>query len=94
MVVGANTWVGVGTTVLGGVEIGFGTIVAAGSLLRTSVPPLCLVAGHPARIIKTFDWLAKAWVALPTDEAARAAALSRHVQGLPSEAAYLDALVC
>jgi acetyltransferase-like isoleucine patch superfamily enzyme len=92
MILGVNTWTGVGTTVLGGVEIGFGSIVAAGSLLRMSLPPLCLAAGHPARIIRIYDWPSKAWVTLPTDEPARETALHRHMQNLPSEAAYLEAL--
>lgn len=94
MVVGAGCWVGVGTTLLGGIDVGFGAIVAAGSLLRSSVPPLCLAAGHPARVIRTYDWLDQVWTTLPTDEAARDSALLRHVERLPSEIDYLKALAC
>ncbi len=93
MTLGTNAWIGVGTTLLGGVEVGFGAIVAAGSLLRTSVPPLCLAAGHPARVIRIFDWIAGSWSTLPADETARAAALAEHIRNLPSEAAYRAALV-
>ncbi len=93
MTLGANAWIGVGTTILGGVEVGFGAIVAAGSLLRTSVPPLCLAAGHPARVIRTFDWTAGSWSTLPNDDDARAAALAQHLRNLPSETAYIAALV-
>lgn len=92
LVLGVNSWIGVGAIIVGGVEVGYGAIVAAGSLLRTSVPPLCLAAGHPARVIKTYDWISKSWSKLPGDECARAAALERHVQNLPGEATYLAAL--
>lgn len=92
MTLGANAWIGVGATLLGGVEVGFGAIVAAGSLLRTSVPPLCLAAGHPARVIRVYDWVAGAWSTLPPDEAARTAALAQHLRNLPTETAYLAAL--
>lgn len=92
MVIGANVWVGVGATLLGGIEVGFGSIVAAGSLVRASVPPLCLVAGSPARVIKVYDWPTRAWIGLPSEPTERDAALGRHVRNLPTEADYLDAL--
>jgi len=92
MVLGANTWIGVGAILLGGIEIGYGSIVAAGSLLRASVPPLCLVAGNPARVVKTYDWLAGIWITLPSEPLEREATMRRHLQNLPTETAYLDAL--
>ncbi|HEY0376097.1 MAG TPA: acyltransferase [Pyrinomonadaceae bacterium] len=45
--------VGTGATVLGGVEIGERAIVGAGSVVTRNVPPGSIVAGNPARIIKT-----------------------------------------
>lgn len=35
-----------------GVEIGDGCIVGAGSVVTRSVPPGCIVAGNPARILR------------------------------------------
>jgi len=40
-------------TVLKGVTIGDGAIVAAGAVVNRDVPPRCLVAGVPAKVKKT-----------------------------------------
>lgn len=47
--------IGMGAVVLNGAVIGMGSIVAAGAVVRegTKIPPYSLVAGLPARIIKT-----------------------------------------
>lgn len=92
MRLGPNTWLGVGTTLVGDVSIGFGSVIAAGSLVRTSLPPLCLAGGQPATVIKVFDWPSQSWVRLPGDEPERAAALERHIATIPSEAAYARVL--
>jgi len=42
-----------GAVVLPEVEIGANSVVAAGAVVRGSVPDHCLVAGDPARVIKT-----------------------------------------
>jgi acetyltransferase-like isoleucine patch superfamily enzyme len=90
MIIGPNTWVGVGSTLLGGLQVGFGSIIAAGTLLRFSVPPLCLVAGNPARVIKVFDWCKKEWVKLPFEEVLHEAALAHHVRSSPSMHEFLS----
>jgi serine O-acetyltransferase len=43
--------IGAGATILGNVEIGVGSKVAAGSVVLESVPPHTTVAGVPARIV-------------------------------------------
>ncbi len=53
--IGAGTWLCSRSTILPGVTIGAGAIVAAGSVVNRDVPPHTLVAGVPARAIKTFD---------------------------------------
>lgn len=47
--IGDGSWIGARTIVLGGVCIGEGSVVAAGSVVIHDVPPHVLVAGVPAR---------------------------------------------
>ena len=92
MRLGPNAWIGVGSTLVGNVQVGFGCVVAAGSLLRTALPPLCLAAGHPARIIKVFNWSLQKWIRLPDDEPLRSDALAHHLATLPAQAHYVSQL--
>jgi acetyltransferase-like isoleucine patch superfamily enzyme len=52
VVIGADVWLGTGVTVLSGVNIGHGSIVAARSLVTRDVPPYAIVAGVPAKVIR------------------------------------------
>ncbi|MEZ4684945.1 MAG: sugar O-acetyltransferase [Bacteroidia bacterium] len=49
-----NAWIGAGATILPGVTIGKNSVVAAGAVVTKDVPDNALVAGVPARLIKTF----------------------------------------
>ena len=51
--IGNHVWIGLRSIILKGVTIGDGAIVAAGSVVTKDIPPHCLVAGIPAKIIKT-----------------------------------------
>ena len=51
VVVESDVWIGYGATVLSGVTLGNGTIVAAGSVVTKSTPAYAIVAGNPARIV-------------------------------------------
>ena|SRR5882762_5774375 len=50
--IGSGVWLGSRSTILPGVTIGDGAIVAAGSVVNEDVPPNTLVAGVPARVVK------------------------------------------
>jgi acetyltransferase-like isoleucine patch superfamily enzyme len=50
-VVQRDVWIGFGATILSGVTIGRGAIVAAGAVVTKDVPPYTIVAGVPARPI-------------------------------------------
>jgi maltose O-acetyltransferase len=45
-------WIGACSTILPGVRIGASSVVAAGSLVASDVPPCKLVGGVPARVLK------------------------------------------
>ncbi len=53
VVIGDRVWIGCRATVLKGVTIGEGAIVAAGSVVTRDVPPQALVGGNPARVLRT-----------------------------------------
>ena len=53
IVIGKNVWIGDKATILGGVHIGDNVIVAANAVVTKDIPDNCVVAGVPARIIKT-----------------------------------------
>jgi len=52
LILGNDVWIGAGATILGGVCVGNGAIVAAGAVVTKSVPPYAVVGGNPARVLK------------------------------------------
>ena len=50
--IGDAVWIGTGATILKGVAIGDGTIVAKASVVTKNVPAFSIVAGNPARVVK------------------------------------------
>jgi len=50
-VIGHNVWIGTGSVVAGNITIGDGVTISAGSIVTRSIPPKCLVAGNPARVV-------------------------------------------
>lgn len=52
IVIGDDVWIGVNVTILSGVKIGQGAIIAAGSVVTKDVEPYSIYGGVPARLIK------------------------------------------
>lgn len=47
-----DVWIGYGATIMSGVHIGQGAVVAARAVVTKDVPPYAIVGGVPARVIK------------------------------------------
>ena len=55
--IGDKVWIATNAMILPGVTIGDGAIVAAGAVVTKDVPPRCMVAGVPAKVIKeNVEW--------------------------------------
>ncbi|MDP6906154.1 MAG: acyltransferase [Candidatus Thalassarchaeaceae archaeon] len=53
--IGDNVWFGRNVMILGGVNIGNGAIIQAGSVVVSDIPDLGIAGGHPAKVFKTRD---------------------------------------
>ncbi len=52
VIIGNDVWIGTRVTILEGVRIGDGVVIAAGALVNKDIPPYAVVGGVPARVIK------------------------------------------
>lgn len=55
IVIEDKVWIGINSTILPGVTIGYGAIVGAQSVVTHDVPPMTIMAGNPARIIRKIE---------------------------------------
>jgi acetyltransferase-like isoleucine patch superfamily enzyme len=53
IVIERNVWIAAGVTIIGGVTVGENSVVAAGSVVTRDVPSNTLVAGNPARVVRS-----------------------------------------
>ena len=53
VVVGDNCWIGRNVSIMKGVTIGENCVIAANSVVTKSIPANCIVAGNPAKVVKT-----------------------------------------
>ena len=52
VVIGNDVWIGTRVIILGGVKVGTGSIIAAGSVVTKSIPAYTIVAGVPAKVVR------------------------------------------
>lgn len=52
IIVDDDVWIGYGATILSGVHIGQGAVIAAGAVVTSDIPPYAIVGGVPAKVIK------------------------------------------
>ncbi|HTI80560.1 MAG TPA: sugar O-acetyltransferase [Acetobacteraceae bacterium] len=55
IIIERNVWIATGATIIGGVTVGENSVVAAGAVVTRDVPPNSLVAGVPARVIRSLQ---------------------------------------
>lgn len=53
--IGAGSWLGAGAVILPGAQLGRNVVVAAGAVVRGEVPDNAVVAGVPAKVIRTYS---------------------------------------
>lgn len=56
VVIKRNAWIGAGATILPGVTVGENAVVTAGAVVNKDVPDNVVVAGVPAKIVKSFEF--------------------------------------
>ena len=53
--IGENVWIGADVSIMPGVTIGEGAVIAACTCVTKDVPPLAIVGGNPFKVIKYRD---------------------------------------
>lgn len=56
-----NVWIGEGAIVQMGVRVGYGSIIGSNAVVTKDVPPMSIVGGVPAKILKRFNDKTQKW---------------------------------
>ena len=60
--IGPNVFMGAHSMITGSISVGFGSIIGAGTIVNQDIPPLSIVVGNPARVIRRYSIAKKEWV--------------------------------
>lgn len=60
-VIGQKCFIGTGVKIMAGVHIGEHSIIGANAVVTHDIPPFCVAAGVPAKVIKRFNFELKQW---------------------------------
>ncbi len=69
-----DSWIGANAVITAGVRIGKHSIIAAGAVVTKDVPPYSIVGGNPAKIIRQYNPMNKAWEKAHLNETLKTAA--------------------
>ena len=50
--IGNDVWIGIGATILSGVNIGDGAVIGASAVITKDIPDYAIVAGNPAKVVR------------------------------------------
>jgi hypothetical protein len=101
LAIGHDVWIGASVCITPRVRrIGHGAVIGAGSVVTRDVPPLAIVAGNPARLLRyrfegatAQSWLASRWWRLePAKALASFPSMSHEVNPAPQPVRWPDAL--
>ena len=56
-----DCWIGIGVCIMPGVTIGKHSIIGANSVVTKNIPPYCVAAGVPAKVVKKFNIKTGKW---------------------------------
>jgi lipopolysaccharide O-acetyltransferase len=56
-----DVWIGEAAVILPGVTVGRGCVIAANAVVTVDVPPMSVVAGVPARVVRSYDPSSRQW---------------------------------
>lgn len=60
--IGVNVFMGANAMIIGGVKIGYGSIIGAGAVVTDDVPPLSQVVGNPAKVKARYSMAQRKWI--------------------------------
>jgi len=63
-----DCWIGANAVITAGVTIGKHSVIAGGAVVTKSVPPYCVAAGNPAKIIRRYNPATKDWERIKKEE--------------------------
>jgi acetyltransferase-like isoleucine patch superfamily enzyme len=62
VIIGDGCWIGVGSCIMSGVEVGRNSVIGANSVVTHDIPPNSVAAGSPARVIRQYSPTEKKWL--------------------------------
>jgi tetrahydrodipicolinate N-succinyltransferase len=83
-----NCWLGIHAVVTGSITVGRGSVIAANAVVTRDVPPFCVVAGVPARIIQMFNPGINTWESADNETERERITAIRMQNSLPSRDEY------